>query len=89
MSLRSGVIVISLFITAIIVALAFLPSLRNGFVNYDDDRYVYRNPLITELSWASIGRIFRAADYTVLYTPLVFLSYSIEYHRAGLHPFLY
>jgi len=69
--------------------LAFSPCLRSGFCNVDDDCYVYRNPLITDLSWNGISRIFASTDYTVLYTPLVFLSYAIEYHYFNLNPFPY
>lgn len=68
---------------------AFSPALRNGFVNYDDDRYVYRNPLIQDFSSGGIGKIFSATDYTVLYTPLVFLSYAVEYHYCDLNPLPY
>jgi len=68
---------------------SFSPSLRNGFVNYDDDRYVYRNPMIRDYSSRGIGKIFSATDYTVLYTPLVFLSYAVEYHYCDLNPLPY
>lgn len=73
----------------LIVFTAFYPCLRNGFCNVDDDCYVYRNPLITNFSWNGIARIFVSAGYTVLYTPLVFLSYAIEYHYFELNPFPY
>ena len=33
---------IALVLAATVVAV-FAPALRNGFVNYDDDRYVLRN----------------------------------------------
>lgn len=68
---------------------SFYPCLRGGFVNFDDDRYVYRNPMIKELSWQSIGTIFASTDYAVIYCPMVFLSYAIEYSFFGLHPFGY
>jgi hypothetical protein len=74
--------VLLLFVAAV-VFIAFLPSLRNGFVNYDDDRYVYRNPLIRDFSPRGAGRIFAATDFTVLYTPMVFLSYAVEYRLFG------
>ena len=32
----------------------YLPSLQNGFVNWDDGFYIYANPLITDISnWKS------------------------------------
>ena len=34
----------------------YLPSLQNGFVNWDDGFYIYANPLITDISnWKSFG----------------------------------
>ncbi len=70
----------------IVTFISFYPCLRGGFVNFDDDRYVYRNPMIKDLSWQSIGTIFASTDYAVIYCPLVFLSYAIEYHFFDLHP---
>lgn len=31
---------------ALITFLVYLPALQNGFVNWDDDDYVYENPSI-------------------------------------------
>ncbi|MEJ2745724.1 MAG: hypothetical protein P8123_08595, partial [bacterium] len=83
--------VTKLFVAAILIVtfISFYPCLLGGFVNFDDDRYVYRNPMIKELSWQGIGTIFTSTDYAVVYCPLVFLSYAIEYHFFGLRPYGY
>jgi hypothetical protein len=76
-------------IVLVVTFMSFYPCLRGGFVNFDDDRYVYRNPMIRDLSWQSIGTIFASTDYAVIYCPLVFLSYAIEYHFFELRPYGY
>jgi len=78
----------------IIVFSAFLPSLKNGFLNWDDDIYVTDNPLIRQLSLESIKRIFTPSTYTggdsaQLYVPIAWLSYAIEHHFFGLNPAAY
>lgn len=71
-----------------ITALSFLPSLENGFVNWDDNIHVTENQDITSLSRESLRQIFTT---TVLgtYTPLVILTYALEYAASGLNPFIY
>lgn len=78
----------------IIVFSAFLPSLKNGFLNWDDDIYVTANPLIRQLSGENIKRIFTPSTYTgqdsaQLYVPIAWLSYALEYHFFGLNPAVY
>ena len=72
----------------VIVWLAFLPALQNGFTNWDDPAYVTGNPAIKELSWSSVTRIFTTA-HQGLYKPLVLFSFAIEYHFFGLNPWIY
>jgi len=81
--------IIALFIILVITFISFYPCLRGGFVNFDDDRYVYRNPMIRDLSRKGIATIFASTDYAVIYCPLVFLSYAIEYHFFDLQPHAY
>lgn len=81
--------IISILLIVVAISVTFAPCLKNGFVNYDDDRYVYRNQMIRDLSWAGAVRIFATTDYTVLYTPLVYLSYACEYHFFNLDPWIY
>jgi tetratricopeptide (TPR) repeat protein len=74
----------------VITILVFLPSLRNGFVNWDDDRYLTNNTAVQHISPANIGKIFSSFlvdDYT--YEPLTVLSYSPEYHFFKLNPGVY
>lgn len=68
--------------------LFWLPSLQNGFTNWDDHVYLTDNKLIQDLSFENIKAIFS----TLLmgnYHPLVPLSFAIEHAVVGMNPFLY
>jgi len=80
---------IALFIILVITFISFYPCLHGGFVNFDDDRYVYRNPMIKDVSWRGIATLFSSIDYAAIYCPLVFLSYAIEYHFFDLNAYAY
>ncbi len=77
-----------LALLVVITSAAFLPSLKNGFVNWDDGAYVIDNPLIKSLSWGSARKIFSSFHQTN-YHPLALLSYALEYHFFGLNPRAY
>lgn len=81
--LRSFFILSLIFITV----LANLPALKNGFTNWDDPRLVLKNPDIRSLSASNLGKIF-STSYIGLggYTPLVVLSYAVEYRLHRLDP---
>ncbi|MBI5644002.1 MAG: tetratricopeptide repeat protein [Deltaproteobacteria bacterium] len=73
---------------AIVTMLAYLPALQNGFVNWDDQLYVYDNPDIRIMD----ARFFKLIFTTVLVSnwhPLTMLSYAIDYSIWGLDPFGY
>jgi len=65
--------------------LLYLPSLQNGFVNWDDDAYIYRNPFIYPFDAA----FFRWAFfdfYDANYHPLTWISHALDYALWGLNP---
>lgn len=72
----------------VIVSAAFLPLLKNGFVNWDDDRYVSENIIIRTLSLDNIKGIF-TSFYMGNYHPVTMLSYLLEYHFFKLNPLGY
>ncbi len=70
---------------AMVTTVVFLPSLKNGFVNWDDYEYVVENPWIQSWSSEHLGAILtqgRGGNYH----PLVFLSHLIEYSLWGKDP---
>jgi Flp pilus assembly protein TadD len=71
-----------------ITFMAFLPSLSNDFTGWDDNTYVTENAAIKSLTWDGVKNIF-STTVQCLYSPLVVVSFALEYHFSGLHPFIY
>ncbi len=68
--------------------LAYYPSLLNGFVTWDDDVYVLNNPLIRDLSFATLKSIFSEFLWGN-YHPLTVLSLNLDYQFWKLDPWGY
>ncbi len=81
-------IIILIILVLIIVSAAFSPSLKNGFVNFDDSSYVVKNENIQSFSWNNIYKVF-SFFYFGNYHPLTLLSYSLDYHFFKLKPLGY
>ena len=79
---------IALGVILLVTCAALFPSLKNGFTNWDDDRYVTNNPLIQDLSWNRIEQIF-SVFFQGNYHPLTLLSYAIEFQSFQLNPSVY
>jgi hypothetical protein len=84
-AIRSGWLVAAI---ALLTVIAFLPSLDNGFFNYDDDRYVLHNSLIRDFSASSLRKMFLAPSHR-MYNPLVTLSFAGNYAWGQLDPWSY
>ncbi len=69
-------------------ALAFAPSLRCGFVNWDDDVNLLQNLNYRGLNWTHIHWMF-TTFYLGPYQPLSWLSYGLDYKLWGMNPFGY
>ena len=72
----------------VLVVWVFLPSLRNGFVNYDDNLYVTDNLQVQAgLSWQGLvwafARIHGAGTY---WHPLTWVSHMLDCQLYGLQP---
>jgi len=73
-------------VLAALVLGVFWRTSEYGFVNYDDDQYVYDNPLVTGgLSWEGVQT---AATYVHSWTwhPLTTLSHMLDCELFGLDP---
>jgi len=66
-------------------AVAFLPSLHNGFTNWDDDAYVVDNPDVHGLTFHNLTKVF-TSDYLGNYQPLPMLAYMVEHSFFHLNP---
>lgn len=74
----------------ILTYIAFSPSLKNGFTNWDDNVYVAENSLITSLSGANLKKVFRPEnDVSNNYHPVTILSLAIDYKLSGYNPKIY
>ena len=65
--------------------LAYLPSLGNGFTNWDDPLFVLNNPLLAHPSFDAILRTPVAYNYH----PLTIWSLVLNYRLSGLDPSSY
>ena len=69
----------------VIVFLFFLPSLFNGFVNWDDPHDLLENPLTKDFSWKGIQTIFVVmwSGQYHRFIPLTMVLFTAEYHFFG------
>ena len=65
------------------VAVVFGQTVRHEFINYDDDEYVYRNPLVTGgLSASSVVAAF-TVRFAGNWHPLTWLSHMLDWQLYG------
>jgi hypothetical protein len=69
----------------LLTVLVYIPSLHNGFVNWDDQYYVYENTNIWKLNGQSLRWMF-SAYHASNWHPLTWLSHGIDYAMWGLDP---
>lgn len=70
----------------LITLLAYLPALHNGFVNYDDETYVTKNPMVQSgLTWAGIQWAFTTFHFSNWH-PLTWISYMVDCQLFRLNP---
>src|SRR5438309_1100842 len=65
----------------------FLPVLDAGFVAWDDNILIYRNPYLAGLSAQTVKWAFTGVDYVLRYQPLTWLTWFAIYDLFGLEPF--
>ncbi len=65
-------------------ALAYLPTLRNGFVDFDDQTNLTENPFFRGLDPASLRWMLTNMDGH--YLPLTWLSFALDFQLWGMDP---
>ena len=70
----------------LITGLIYTPAINNGFVNWDDNLYVYENSYIYSLNLHSLYWMLTSFHATNWH-PLTWLSHAIDYAVWGLNPF--
>lgn len=69
----------------VVTFIAFIPSLSNDFVNWDDDVNIIENTQLDALTWENIKGIF-TTRVIGNYNPLPIFTFAIEKHFFGLNP---
>ena len=64
---------------------AFFPVLNNGFVNWDDDTLLLRNPNYRGLGWTQLRWMF-TTTYMGHYRPLTWITFGLDYLIGGMDP---
>ena len=77
-----GLALIGILLVTFIV---YLPSLGNGFTNWDDDSYVTQNPLVAHPRFPDLLTTPVLGNYT----PLTLLSLALNYRLSGHQPASY
>ncbi|MBN2383133.1 tetratricopeptide repeat protein [bacterium] len=72
----------------ILVTLVYAGILDHGFVQLDDDLYVYENPDIQLKTSSSLWHLL-TSYYVGNFHPLTMLSYAVNYALSGLEPHAY
>ena len=73
------------FAVAVLVFLVYCPVLRNGFVGWDDDIYVYQNPRLRQLTLTSLAGTFTTIHASGNWHPLTELSHAADYALWGMN----
>jgi len=66
----------------------YIPALRNGFVNWDDESFLVANPNYRGLGWQQFRWMFTTC-YLSSCMPLTWMTYSLDYVFWGMNPFGY
>ena len=75
-----------LALVLVVTFIAFIPSLQNDFVNWDDDVNIMENVNLDGLTVENVKRIFHPVTGEVIgnYNPLPIFTFAIEKHFFGL-----
>lgn len=66
--------------------MAYLPLMRNDYVNFDDGDYVFANPAIAKgLTWSGLVEVW-TQPMIDNYHPLTMMSHMLDVSLFGLHP---
>jgi tetratricopeptide (TPR) repeat protein len=69
-----------------VVLVSYSPVTHNGFLNYDDDRYIVDNPHVRAgLTWTTVKWAF-TTDEEANWHPLTWLSHALDCQLFGLNP---
>jgi len=74
-----------IFLIMAFTFLVFANALKNQFLNWDDNEYIFENPYIRDFSINGVITLF-SVFVSSHYHPLTLLSYTIDFKLWGLNP---
>lgn len=72
----------------VLTAVVFSPSFSNAFLNFDDPLNITHNDAIQSLTWQTFTGYW-TTPLVGMYSPLVYLSYAIDFKIGGLDATVY
>lgn len=72
-------------LVALITFVVFLPTLQNGFVNWDDPSHLLENPHYRGLGWEQLRWMFTTC-HSGSCMPLNWVTYGLDYILWGMNP---
>jgi len=72
----------------VMTLLVYVGALSCGFINLDDPFYITNNPLIKNLTAASLWKMF-TEPHLAAWLPLTYLSFAVDFQLWGDDPFGY
>ncbi len=78
-------LLLCLLLTAVVLVF-YNPVIHNGFLNFDDDGYITKNPQVKAgLTWATVKWAF-TTYHQANWAPLSWLSHALDCELFGLNP---
>ncbi|HSV43584.1 MAG TPA: tetratricopeptide repeat protein [Candidatus Bathyarchaeia archaeon] len=81
----------TIFLIAILLGIVFVvfsPCLKGSFLYWDDQTHLVNNIDVRSFNWEGIKNIF-SHEVQKTHIPFAVLSYALEFHFAGMNPFVY
>lgn len=82
---KSGLPYLYLILIIVIGTIAYIPSLNNDFVNWDDIIYVMNNDMIKSISVENFLKIW-STFWMGNYHPVTLLSFTLDFHLFQMTP---
>ncbi len=85
-SAKKSFVIFTYFVLILGTLLVFWQVHNFGFVNYDDDDYVYENPhVLNGLTWDGVVWAF-TTNHSANWHPLTWLSFMLDCQLFGVNP---
>jgi len=86
LALRSWQLIGVIAAIVIITFIVFSPASKNGFINWDDNGYVFENPNLNKPLPEAASYFFGPHYFIGNYIPLTMMVYTLEFQAVGLKP---